>query len=160
MVEEKTGVKVSQQRLIYKARALKDEQKLSDSITENEQTIHLIARPEQSESQPQPQSQSQPQSQPAPPPNPQGTQDIFGQLPNMFSRMFEQILPQAQAVTAQIFAGMPQSSLGTFNMQAFTAPNVPQPPPQEPIRPSPPVNIPPPAPVPPSNIHVVILLEM
>lgn len=83
ILEEKTGIKVDRQRLIYKAKPLMDEHKLSDSIKDDEQTIHLIARPEQSPPQAEPQQERAPQE----------GQGIFGQLSNLISGMFGQTAP-------------------------------------------------------------------
>ena len=41
----KSGIPANQQRLIYKAKLLKDEDKLTDYVNEDGETLHLIKKP-------------------------------------------------------------------------------------------------------------------
>lgn len=91
------------QRLIYMARALMDDQKLSDIIKDNDQTVHLIAKQEQAP----PQSERQEER-----PAPQEGQGIFGQLSNLISGMFGQGNP----ITSQIILEGPEVTYQRFEM--------------------------------------------
>lgn len=102
-METKTGIKVEAQRLIYMARALADNQKLSDIIKDNDQTIHLIAKQEQAPPQPEPRQER---------PAPQEGQGIFGQLSNLISGM----LGQGNPVASQIILEGPEVTYQRFEM--------------------------------------------
>jgi hypothetical protein len=45
IIELKSGIPENQQRLIYKAKLLKDEIKLNEVIKEDNETVHLIKKP-------------------------------------------------------------------------------------------------------------------
>jgi Ubiquitin family. len=69
-IEKKTSVPYDRQRLIYQAKMLNDDQALDSIIKEDGQTIHLLAKVQQSQTEPQAQNTTQ-QSQPQPHPNTQ-----------------------------------------------------------------------------------------
>ena len=45
LVKEKSGIEENMQRLIFKAKLLKDDTKLSDYCKEDGDTIHLVKKP-------------------------------------------------------------------------------------------------------------------
>ena len=45
IIKMKSGIDENQQRLIYKAKLLKDDQQLSEMINEDGEVIHLIKKP-------------------------------------------------------------------------------------------------------------------
>ena len=49
IIELKSGIAQNQQRLIYKAKLLKDEFRLNEVIKEDNETIHLIKKPQATE---------------------------------------------------------------------------------------------------------------
>ena len=108
---------------------MKDEQKLSEYIKEDDDTIHLIVRSNQASppspspsTQPQAPSQPAPTSAPAPEPAPnvlEGENIGLGQLPAMFSGMIQQLMPQAQALASRLAgitipANQPRVIFSTF----------------------------------------------
>jgi len=44
-IEEKSGIPENQQRIIYKAKLMKDEDLLSEFIKDDGETVHLVKKP-------------------------------------------------------------------------------------------------------------------
>ena len=118
IVETSTNVKTTQQRLIYKARLLKDEQKLSEFVKEDDDTIHLVVKPEQ-----QPQGPPPPAPEPAQQPSEAGVEgNIMAQLPTIFSSVINQLMPQAQMIASRIVSGIRQNQPRAVISTSATAP--------------------------------------
>lgn len=90
-VEQKLSVPVHRQRLIYKSRLLKSDQKLSDHVTQDNETIHLMAMTEE-----QARSRSQSHRESNTSSNPPNNQPNIQGLPN-FQNLFGQNLGGAAA---------------------------------------------------------------
>jgi hypothetical protein len=75
---------------------------LSEVITEDGQTIHLVAMPEGAQMQPEPQPQSQPQPQNQMPSN------------NPYAQIFEQAFSISEAFLSQLAGRMGQRSSARF----------------------------------------------
>lgn len=105
IIELKSGIPENQQRLIYKAKLLKDEFKLNDVIKEDNETVHLIKKP-QDASEPASSSTAQ-SSQPSAgvrfPPGPGqmgGQMPPLGNLNSLLSGMFPPPGGNAQTATS------------------------------------------------------------
>lgn len=119
-IEAKMNIPTHRQRLIFKSRLLKDDQKLSDYITKDDEVIHLMAMTEdqarsRSGTQRDAQANQSTQNNQAPPPNPfagfgsGGAGDPFANMFGMFGNLM-------QGLNRPGATGQPQMSAQTIDL--------------------------------------------